>query len=155
MAVHRPRFHPLPIGALERLCEDAVAVTFDVPADLADEFAFRPGQSLTLRRIVDGADERRSYSLCSPVGGPLRIAVREVPGGLFSHWLVSEAKTGESVEVLPPQARSPPTRPNPANTCWSRPAPASPRCSPSPPPSWPATPPPGSPCCTATGAATP
>ncbi|WP_051731653.1 1,2-phenylacetyl-CoA epoxidase subunit PaaE [Kitasatospora phosalacinea] len=102
MAVRRPRFHPLPIGALERLCEDAVAVTFDVPAELAEEFAFRPGQSLTLRRIVDGADERRSYSLCSPVGGPLRIAVREVPGGLFSHWLVSGAETGEVVEVLPP-----------------------------------------------------
>ncbi|WAL75091.1 phenylacetate-CoA oxygenase/reductase subunit PaaK [Kitasatospora sp. YST-16] len=102
MAVRRPRFHPLPIGTLERLCEDAVAVTFDVPADLAEEYAFRPGQSLTLRRIVDGADERRSYSLCSPVGGPLRIAVREVPGGLFSHWLVGEAKTGETVDVLPP-----------------------------------------------------
>ncbi|GLW59097.1 1,2-phenylacetyl-CoA epoxidase subunit PaaE [Kitasatospora phosalacinea] len=102
MAVRRPRFHPLPIGTLERLCEDAVAVTFDVPADLAAEFAFRPGQSLTLRRTVDGADERRSYSLCSPVGGPLRIAVREVPGGLFSHWLVSEAEPGEVVEVLPP-----------------------------------------------------
>ncbi|MFD7736241.1 1,2-phenylacetyl-CoA epoxidase subunit PaaE [Kitasatospora phosalacinea] len=102
MAVRRPRFHPLPIGALERLCEDAVAVTFDVPADLAAEFAFRPGQSLTLRRTVDDADERRSYSLCSPVGGPLRIAVREVPGGLFSHWLVSEAAPGEVVEVLPP-----------------------------------------------------
>ncbi|MFB7944234.1 1,2-phenylacetyl-CoA epoxidase subunit PaaE [Kitasatospora phosalacinea] len=102
MAVRRPRFHPLPIGTLERLCEDAVAVTFDVPVDLAAEFAFRPGQSLTLRRTVDGADERRSYSLCSPVGGPLRIAVREVPGGLFSHWLVSEAAPGEVVEVLPP-----------------------------------------------------
>ncbi|MFJ5229579.1 1,2-phenylacetyl-CoA epoxidase subunit PaaE [Kitasatospora sp. NPDC088391] len=102
MAVRRPRFHPLPIGALERLCEDAVAVTFDVPAELAGEFAFRPGQTLTMRRVVDGADERRSYSLCSPVGGPLRIAVREVPGGLFSHWLVNEAGIGESVEVLPP-----------------------------------------------------
>ncbi|RKE22395.1 1,2-phenylacetyl-CoA epoxidase subunit PaaE [Streptomyces sp. TLI_171] len=102
MAARRPQFHPLPIGNLERLCEDAVAVTFEVPVELAEEFAFRPGQTLTLRRIVDGADERRSYSLCSPVGGPLRIAVREVPGGLFSHWLVSEARPGETVEVLPP-----------------------------------------------------
>ncbi|MGW4378279.1 1,2-phenylacetyl-CoA epoxidase subunit PaaE [Kitasatospora sp. NPDC004531] len=102
MAARRPRFHPLPIGTLERLCEDAVAVTFDVPPALAEEFAFKPGQTLTLRRIVDGVDERRSYSLCSPVGGPLRIAVREVPGGLFSHWLVGEAEPGETVEVLPP-----------------------------------------------------
>ena len=102
MAVRRPTFHELRIAALEPLCEDAVAVTFEVPDGLAEEFAFRPGQTLTLRRIVDGADERRSYSLCSPVGGPLRIAVREVPGGLFSRWLVREARVGEAVEVLPP-----------------------------------------------------
>ncbi|MFD7640686.1 1,2-phenylacetyl-CoA epoxidase subunit PaaE [Kitasatospora sp. NPDC059795] len=102
MAARRPQFHPLPIGNLERLCEDAVAVTFEVPPALAEEFTFKPGQTLTLRRIVDGVDERRSYSLCSPVGGPLRIAVREVPGGLFSHWLVDQAAVGETVEVLPP-----------------------------------------------------
>ncbi|MEU9132785.1 1,2-phenylacetyl-CoA epoxidase subunit PaaE [Kitasatospora sp. NPDC048540] len=102
MAVRRPTFHELRIAALEPLCEDAVAVTFEVPDALAEDFAFRPGQTLTLRRIVDGADERRSYSLCSAVGGPLRIAVREVPGGLFSRWLVREARVGERVEVMPP-----------------------------------------------------
>ncbi|MFD9127467.1 1,2-phenylacetyl-CoA epoxidase subunit PaaE [Kitasatospora sp. NPDC059571] len=102
MAVRRPTFHELRIAALEPLCEDAVAVTFEVPGELAEDFAFRPGQTLTLRRIVAGADERRSYSLCSPVGGPLRIAVREVPGGLFSRWLVREARVGERIEVLPP-----------------------------------------------------
>jgi len=102
MAVRRPTFHELRIAALEPLCEDAVAVTFAVPDGLAEEFAFKPGQTLTLRRIVDGTDERRSYSLCSPVGGPLRIAVREVPGGLFSRWLVREASVGEMVEVLTP-----------------------------------------------------
>nr|BFD94453.1 phenylacetate-CoA oxygenase/reductase subunit PaaK [Kitasatospora sp. Xyl93] len=98
----RPTFHRLRIDRVERLCEDAVAVTFAVPDGLAQEYAFRPGQTLTLRKLVDGADERRSYSICAPVGGPLRIAVREVPGGLFSRWLVREAKPGEEVEVLTP-----------------------------------------------------
>ncbi|MEV7780290.1 1,2-phenylacetyl-CoA epoxidase subunit PaaE [Kitasatospora sp. NPDC088351] len=98
----RPTFHRLRIALVERLCEDAVAVTFAVPHGLAEEFAFRPGQTLTLRREVDGVDERRSYSICAPVGGPLRIAVREVPGGLFSQWLVREARPGEEVEVLTP-----------------------------------------------------
>ncbi|MFJ6381501.1 1,2-phenylacetyl-CoA epoxidase subunit PaaE [Kitasatospora sp. NPDC092039] len=98
----RPTFHRLRIDRVERLCEDAVAVTFAVPDGLAEEFAFRPGQTLTLRKLVDGVDERRSYSICAPVGGPLRIAVREVPGGLFSRWLVREAKPGEEVEVLTP-----------------------------------------------------
>ncbi|MFJ6213363.1 1,2-phenylacetyl-CoA epoxidase subunit PaaE [Streptomyces sp. NPDC092296] len=98
----RPAFHRLRIAGVEPLCDDAAAVRFEVPADLADAYAFRPGQCLTLRRLVDGRDERRSYSLCSPAGGPLRIAVREVPGGLFSHWLVREARPGDTVEVLPP-----------------------------------------------------
>ncbi len=102
MPVRRPVFHPLRIALVEGLCEDAVAVTFEVPGGLAEEFAFRPGQTLTLRRVVDGVDERRSYSICAPAGGPLRIAVREVPGGLFSRWLVRDAKPGEEVEVLPP-----------------------------------------------------
>ena len=57
-------FHPLRVAAVERLCDDAVAVTFDVPADLAGTYAFRPGQSLTVRR----ADERRTYSICAPAG---------------------------------------------------------------------------------------
>ncbi|MFE6056263.1 1,2-phenylacetyl-CoA epoxidase subunit PaaE [Kitasatospora sp. NPDC056446] len=101
----RPTFHRLRIDRVERLCEDAVAVTFAVPDELAQEYAFRPGQTLTLRKLVDGADERRSYSICAPVGGPLRIAVREVPGGLFSRWLVREARPGEEVEVLTPSGQ--------------------------------------------------
>ncbi|GAA2993540.1 phenylacetate-CoA oxygenase/reductase subunit PaaK [Kitasatospora albolonga] len=101
-APRRLAFHSLRIAASEQLCEDAVAVTFEVPPELAEEYAFRPGQTLTVRRIVDGVDERRSYSICAPAGGALRIAVREVPGGLFSRWLVREAGVGTEVEVLPP-----------------------------------------------------
>jgi ring-1,2-phenylacetyl-CoA epoxidase subunit PaaE len=98
----RPAFHALRVATVQRLCEDAVAVGFDVPAELADEFAFAPGQSLTLRRRVDGRDERRSYSICSPAGSPPRIGVREVPGGLFSSWLVHEVRPGDRVEVMAP-----------------------------------------------------
>ncbi|GAA1389075.1 phenylacetate-CoA oxygenase/reductase subunit PaaK [Kitasatospora putterlickiae] len=110
----RPTFHALRIAGLERLCEDAVAVTFAVPDGLADAFAFRPGQTLTLRRVVNGVDERRSYSICAPAGGPLRIAVREVPGGLFSRWLVREARPGEEVEVLTPSGLFTPDLAEPA-----------------------------------------
>ncbi|MEE1787544.1 phenylacetate-CoA oxygenase/reductase subunit PaaK [Streptomyces sp. SP17BM10] len=101
-AARRPAFHRLRIAGIERLCEDAVAVTFAVPDGLAAAYAFRPGQTLTLRQEVNGCDERRSYSICAPVGGPLRIAVREVPGGLFSRRLVREARVGDELEVLTP-----------------------------------------------------
>ncbi|WP_055585825.1 1,2-phenylacetyl-CoA epoxidase subunit PaaE [Streptacidiphilus griseoplanus] len=101
-ARRRPGFHTLRVAAVERLCDDAAAVTFEVPAELAGEFAFAPGQSLTLRREVDGRDERRSYSICSPVGGAPRVGVRTVPGGLFSSWLVDEVRAGDTVEVMAP-----------------------------------------------------
>ncbi|MFF7308985.1 1,2-phenylacetyl-CoA epoxidase subunit PaaE [Streptomyces sp. NPDC008137] len=101
-ARRRPVFHRLRVAAVQPLCEDAAAVSFDIPAELAEEFAFEPGQSLTLRRDIDGRDERRSYSICSPAGTAPRIGVRVVPGGLFSSWLVRDVRPGDTVEVMAP-----------------------------------------------------
>ncbi|KOX33816.1 phenylacetic acid degradation protein [Saccharothrix sp. NRRL B-16348] len=94
----RPVFHKLTVASVEQLCSDAVAVTFEVPPSLAADFAFAPGQYLTLRN----GDERRSYSICAPAGGPLRIGVRRVDGGLFSTLLVDRLQRGDVLEVLPP-----------------------------------------------------
>ncbi|MFI9544699.1 1,2-phenylacetyl-CoA epoxidase subunit PaaE [Streptomyces sp. NPDC052016] len=101
-ARRRPAFHALRVAAVQPLCADAAAVAFDIPAELAEEFAFAPGQSLTLRREIDGRDERRSYSICSPAGSAPRIGVRVVPGGLFSSWLVNDVRPGDTVEVMAP-----------------------------------------------------
>jgi ring-1,2-phenylacetyl-CoA epoxidase subunit PaaE len=101
----RPAFHELPVARVDRLCADAVAVTFDVPPHLADTFVFRPGQYLTLRQEVDGAEERRSYSICAPVNSAPRIGVRRVENGLFSVKLVDDLKPGDTLEVLPPQGK--------------------------------------------------
>ncbi|SFJ40190.1 1,2-phenylacetyl-CoA epoxidase subunit PaaE [Amycolatopsis sacchari] len=98
----RTEFHRLTVADVERLCDDAVAVTFAVPPDLAESYAFRAGQSLTLRRAVDGREERRSYSICAPEGAAPRIGVREVPGGLFSSWLVHDVRPGDEIEVATP-----------------------------------------------------
>jgi ring-1,2-phenylacetyl-CoA epoxidase subunit PaaE len=98
----RPQFHPLTVSRVDRLTDDAVAVTFDVPEELADDYRFRPGQALTLRRIDGERDERRSYSICAPAGAPPRVGVREVPGGFFSSYLVHEVRPGDAIEVLPP-----------------------------------------------------
>ncbi|WP_067476271.1 1,2-phenylacetyl-CoA epoxidase subunit PaaE [Actinomadura hibisca] len=98
---HR-RFHRLRVSRVERLCDDAVAVTFDVPDELTGLYAFQPGKSLALRRFVDGREERRSYSICAPAGARPRVGVREVPGGLLSSWLVHEVRPGDEIEVQPP-----------------------------------------------------
>ncbi|MBB4685632.1 1,2-phenylacetyl-CoA epoxidase subunit PaaE [Amycolatopsis jiangsuensis] len=98
----RTGFHPLRVAAVERLCDDAVAVTFDVPAELAETYAFAAGQSLTLRRVVDGRDERRSYSICAAAGERPRVGVRLVPDGVFSSWLVNEVRPGDTIDVGAP-----------------------------------------------------
>jgi ring-1,2-phenylacetyl-CoA epoxidase subunit PaaE len=95
-------FHSLTVAGVEHLTPDSAAVTFAVPADLRDAYVFRPGQSLTLRRTIDGAEHRRSYSICAPAGGAPRVGVREVPGGLFSPWLVRDLAVGDTVEVATP-----------------------------------------------------
>lgn len=101
-AGNRQAFHSLTVAAVQRLTDDSVAVTFDVPADLREEYAFSAGQSLVLRRVIDGVEHRRNYSICSPVGAKPRIGVREIPNGLFSSWLVRSVKPGDTIEVQPP-----------------------------------------------------
>jgi ring-1,2-phenylacetyl-CoA epoxidase subunit PaaE len=91
-------FHPLTVARVEPLTDDSAAVTFDVPDHLRAAFTFAPGQSLTVRR----GEERRSYSICAPVGRPPRIGVREVIGGAVSGWLVHEVRPGDVLEVQPP-----------------------------------------------------
>ncbi len=91
-------FYPLTVAAVDPLTDDAAAITFEVPGSLREVFAFRPGQSLTVRR---GA-QRRSYSICVPPGRAPRIGVREVPGGAVSGWLVRQVRPGDVVDVQPP-----------------------------------------------------
>jgi ring-1,2-phenylacetyl-CoA epoxidase subunit PaaE len=94
----RTDFHELTVASVESLTDDSAAVTFAVPDELKPTFAFRPGQSLTIRR----GDERRSYSICAPVGRPPRIGVREVVGGAVSGWLVRDVREGDLVDVQAP-----------------------------------------------------
>ena len=98
-------FHPLRVAEVEELTDDAVAVTFEVPDSLAEEFLFVPGQNLTLRRVVDGVEERRQYSISAPAGARPRVGVREIPDGEFSRWLVREVRPGDEIEVQTPGGR--------------------------------------------------
>jgi ring-1,2-phenylacetyl-CoA epoxidase subunit PaaE len=97
------KFHRLPIARVERETRDAVAVTFAVPPALADSFRFEPGQHLSVRADIGGADVRRTYSICAaPADGELRIAIKRNPGGVFSNWANDTLKAGDALEATPP-----------------------------------------------------
>jgi ring-1,2-phenylacetyl-CoA epoxidase subunit PaaE len=103
----RRGFHPLTVAVVDRVAEDAVAVTLAVPPALRDVFAFRAGQHVTVRRYEDGDDVRRSYSVCSTPAdlagrGILRIGVRQLPGGVFSGYAAGALRPGDTLSVLPP-----------------------------------------------------
>jgi ring-1,2-phenylacetyl-CoA epoxidase subunit PaaE len=99
-------FHVLRVSRVDPLTSDSVALTFDVPPELAERFRFTPGQHLTLRRVLDGVDLRRTYSLCSSsAGGPLRVAVKQLEGGAFSSWITRGLRPGDELDVLPPAGR--------------------------------------------------
>src|SRR6185437_3990577 len=106
MSAAAPRFHRLSVNDLRRETADAVSMTFSIPRDLADDYAFAPGQYLTLRTTMDGEEVRRSYSICSgPDDGELRIAVKKVDGGAFSSWAADELKAGDELDVMTPTGR--------------------------------------------------
>jgi ring-1,2-phenylacetyl-CoA epoxidase subunit PaaE len=101
-----PRFHRLAVHDLRRESADAVSLTFMIPSELTEDYAFAPGQYLTLRTTMDGEEVRRSYSICSgPDDGELRIAVKKVDGGAFSSWAADELKAGDELDVMTPTGR--------------------------------------------------
>ena len=107
--MRRARFHPLVVDCVDALTDESVVVGLAVPAGLRDEYVYTAGQHLTLRAEVDGAELRRSYSICAPVSayadGRLRIAVKKLPGGVFSTWLHEHLLAGSVVDVMTPQGQ--------------------------------------------------
>jgi ring-1,2-phenylacetyl-CoA epoxidase subunit PaaE len=73
---------------------------------LREVFRYRQGQHLTLRALIDGEDVRRSYSVCSAVQDDrLRVAIKRVPGGMFSTWANEHIRPGVTLDVMPPEGR--------------------------------------------------
>lgn len=102
MTTDRHGFTPLRVVSVEHDPHDCVIVTFDT-SEHGSQFAFTHGQHVNLRRTFDGIEVRRSYSICSPApGGALRIAIRQVPDGVFSSWATRRLRPGDDVDVTTP-----------------------------------------------------
>ncbi len=98
-------FHKLKIVTVRRLDGDAIELVFDVPEAVRAQFTFKPGQHLALRATIDGVEQRRTYSICSGRGGPLRVGIKRVAGGAFSNWANDHLKSGDVLDGAVPQGR--------------------------------------------------
>jgi ring-1,2-phenylacetyl-CoA epoxidase subunit PaaE len=99
-------FEPLTIAEVRRETPDAISVVFAIPDALREAFSFKPGQHLPVRAIIDGEEQRRTYSICSGPGERnLRIAIKRVADGRFSNWANDTLEAGGRLEVMPPAGR--------------------------------------------------
>lgn len=96
----------LTVAGIDRLTDDSVALTFAVPDELKEAFAFTQGQHVALSSPACGDSLRRSYSICTPVSaGLLRVAVKQLDGGAFSGYVHRELSPGDELDVMTPSGR--------------------------------------------------
>jgi 3-ketosteroid 9alpha-monooxygenase subunit B len=98
-------FYQVPVAAVVSETDQACSVVFALPGELAQEFAYRPGQFLTIRvPTPDGGSVARCYSLCSSplIGEPLAIVVKRMPAGIASNWIADHVTADTVLDVLPP-----------------------------------------------------
>lgn len=101
-----PTCHVLRVARVTPLTDEAVAIDFEVPAELREAYRFLPGQHLTIVRGDGEAEARRSYSICAAVGsGEMRVAVKRVPDGELSTYLTTELREGDVLRVMTPTGR--------------------------------------------------
>ena len=97
------KFYALEVKEISKDTDDCTVVTFNVPENLQEEFTFQPGQHLTLKKIINDEDVRRSYSLCSsPLENQWKVAVKQIPEGKFSTYINQDLNSGDVMEVMPP-----------------------------------------------------
>jgi ring-1,2-phenylacetyl-CoA epoxidase subunit PaaE len=99
-------FQSLQIADIRQETADCVSIAFTIPPALRESFRYHQGQNITIKAHIGGEEIRRSYSICSsPLEGELRIAIKKVPGGLFSTYANDQLQKGQLLEVLPPTGK--------------------------------------------------
>ncbi len=99
-------FHPLKVAAIRPLTPSSVAVTFEVPEDLAEIFSFIPGQYITVKKEINGKELRRAYSISSShTERNITIGIKKVDHGGFSDYANTKLSVGDVLEVMPPEGR--------------------------------------------------
>ncbi|WP_396636194.1 2Fe-2S iron-sulfur cluster-binding protein [Maribacter sp. R77961] len=99
-------FHALTVKAIKKLTPSAVAVTFAIPKELIQTFAFTAGQYITIKKEIKGTELRRAYSISSsPSKEDITIGIKKVDRGGFSDYANTKLEVGDVLDVMPPEGR--------------------------------------------------
>jgi 3-ketosteroid 9alpha-monooxygenase subunit B len=98
-------FYQVPVAEVVSETDQACSLVLDIPAELADIFAYRPGQFLTVRiPLPAGGSVARCYSLCSSPhkGDQPAVTVKRIASGYASNWIADNVTAGSVLDLLPP-----------------------------------------------------
>lgn len=95
---------PIKVRCVKITPEAPDVKTFTFVPEQAVQFAYKPGQFVTLELPIDGHMLRRSYTISSSPTRPhsFAITVKRVPKGWMSNWLHEEMKVGAECMVSGP-----------------------------------------------------
>ncbi|WP_430411817.1 1,2-phenylacetyl-CoA epoxidase subunit PaaE [Kordia sp.] len=97
------KFHEIEVAEVYKETSDCTVIAFNIPENIQEEFKYTQGQYLTVRKMINDEDIRRSYSLCSsPVDNQWKVAVKQIPGGIFSTYANTELKAGDKLDLMTP-----------------------------------------------------
>ena len=99
-------FHSLRVKKIIKETADCVSIVFDVPEISKKEFQYKEGQNVVIKHFHNGEEIRRSYSICNaPFENELKVAIKKVPGGIFSTYANDQLKESDLLEVMPPSGK--------------------------------------------------
>lgn len=98
--------HSLTVHDIQKLSDDAVSISINIPEDLKSDFQYISGQYITIEADINGESVRRAYSICSASHEEhVRVGVKRVEGGKMSNYLVNTLKAGNELNVMVPEGR--------------------------------------------------
>lgn len=99
-------FYPIVVQSIIKETEDTVSICFDIPNNLKEEFAYKQGQYISIKKLEGDQEIRRSYSMSSsPLEPNLCISVKKVKEGYMSVFLTEQLKAGDTLEISAPEGR--------------------------------------------------
>ena len=105
--------YQVPVAEVISETDQACSLILDIPQDLADVFAYQPGQFLTVRVPTPGRGSvARCYSLCSSphAGDRPAVTVKRMASGYASNWIADNVTAGSVLDLLPPAGTFTPPR---------------------------------------------